>query len=168
MITFDSGTTRFNYRVVGVAIEEGQVLLAQVDNVPGWILPGGRAELLETSVEAVEREMAEELGVRVRADRLLWMVENFFTLEGFNFHEIGMYYRIRIADGSPGWDFNANIEFVDGGSSWRCCWHDLDQVGDLDLRPPFLNRVLPNIPESPQHIVVRESPIPQSLESSVP
>lgn len=159
MITFDRGTDRFNYRVVGVAIERGRILLGSVDDYPFWVLPGGRAELLETSTEAVEREMFEELGIPVKSDRLLWMVEHFYTLDGFDYHEIGMYHLIQPVDGTAGWNLDRIVRFEDGGSTWTCQWHDLDSIDRLELRPPFLHRILGNIPDTPQHIVIRESPV---------
>jgi 8-oxo-dGTP pyrophosphatase MutT (NUDIX family) len=157
MITFDRGTTRFNYRVIGVAIEHGRVLLARFDERDFWVFPGGRAELLETSIESVERELEEELGTPVRAGRLLWMVENFFTLDGYDFHEIGMYYRISLDESSPLNDPAAVLRFEDGGSSWLCQWIEVDSLDGIEIRPAFLNQALRDIPESPRHVIVREA-----------
>ncbi len=44
-------------------------------------------ELLETSEEAVLREVQEELGVPAKVLRLLWLVENFWHLEDRRVHE---------------------------------------------------------------------------------
>jgi 8-oxo-dGTP pyrophosphatase MutT (NUDIX family) len=58
MITFTRGDLRFNYRITGVAICDGKVLL-QKPVVDGfWFLPGGRAELQETAEETLRREMS--------------------------------------------------------------------------------------------------------------
>lgn len=54
MITFDHGNVRFNYRVAGIIIEDGKVLLNQAGpNMDYWFTPGGRVELLETSEESL-------------------------------------------------------------------------------------------------------------------
>lgn len=57
--------------VAGAVIVDGRLLLAQRSypaEVAGlWELPGGKVEAGETRSEALERELAEELGVRVAA-----------------------------------------------------------------------------------------------------
>ncbi|MEU6645747.1 NUDIX domain-containing protein [Saccharomonospora sp. NPDC046836] len=56
--------------IVGTAIVRGGLLLAQQRAYPAqdaglWELPGGRVEPGESDADAVRRECAEELGVRV-------------------------------------------------------------------------------------------------------
>lgn len=56
--------------IVGTAIVRGRCLLAQQRSYPAdaaglWELPGGRVEPGESDVDAVVRECAEELGVKV-------------------------------------------------------------------------------------------------------
>src|ERR1700722_2774036 len=48
-----------------------QILLVQRCDVPIWVLPGGGIEDNETPIEAVEREVYEETGIIVSADRLV-------------------------------------------------------------------------------------------------
>lgn len=50
--------------------EFDRVLLVQEKRDGKWNLPGGWADALDTPSAAVEREVAEEAGLRVRADRL--------------------------------------------------------------------------------------------------
>lgn len=59
MIRFEKGNTRFNYRVVGVAVHENSVLLHQAEGEVFWTFPGGRAEFGETAEETLRREMNE-------------------------------------------------------------------------------------------------------------
>ena len=44
--------------------------------------------MLENSEDALKRELAEELAVPIKGMRLIWSVENFFTLSERKFHEI--------------------------------------------------------------------------------
>jgi 8-oxo-dGTP diphosphatase len=56
--------------VGGVVISEGRVLLVQRNKPPAkgeWAIPGGSVELGETLARAVQRELAEETGIIVRA-----------------------------------------------------------------------------------------------------
>jgi mutator protein MutT len=66
-------------RIVAAVIErEGKVLIARRRQETGyvgfWEFPGGRLEKGETPEKAVEREIAEELGVHIRVARLLGAV----------------------------------------------------------------------------------------------
>lgn len=53
-----------------VTDEAGRVLLALRDRPPIWNLPGGSVEPGETPWDAAVREVAEEVGLVVRVDRL--------------------------------------------------------------------------------------------------
>lgn len=64
---------------VGAVVHDrgGRLLLIQRGREPGrglWSLPGGRVEPGESEHEAIEREMAEETGLRVRVVRLVGRV----------------------------------------------------------------------------------------------
>src|SRR5262245_5201710 len=100
MIRFDQGNRRFNYRVVGVAIHTDSVLLPRADDAPLWTLPGGRAEHGETAEQTIKREMVEELETDVHVNRLLWVVENFFEYDGLSYHELALYFLIRLPQGA--------------------------------------------------------------------
>lgn len=72
--------------VGGVIFKEGRVLLAKRDQDPGkglWSLPGGAVELGETLVEALKREIWEELSITIEVcglvrllDRIIYDEEN--------------------------------------------------------------------------------------------
>jgi 8-oxo-dGTP pyrophosphatase MutT (NUDIX family) len=48
-----------------------------------WALPGGRAEQDETSAEAARRELAEEVGLTLRADAVLGLLDDYPTRSGY-------------------------------------------------------------------------------------
>ncbi len=56
----------------------------QLTNHPGqWALPGGRLDEGETPEETALREMAEEVGLTVAAERVLGRLDDFVTRSGF-------------------------------------------------------------------------------------
>ena len=55
---------------------QGRVLLIQRSDNRLWAMPGGMVEVGETAAQAAEREIWEETGVRVRAERLLGIYDN--------------------------------------------------------------------------------------------
>ena len=64
----------FSIGVGGVVLRDNQVLLIRRGHEPGrgwWQLPGGYAEHDEPVVEAVEREVLEEAGVRAKVVEVL-------------------------------------------------------------------------------------------------
>lgn len=52
-------------------LDRSAVLLIQRRDVPVWVLPGGGIELGELAQQAIQREILEETGLTVKADRLV-------------------------------------------------------------------------------------------------
>ena len=154
MIRFDQGTRRFNYRVVGVAIHDGSVLLHRADHDAFWTLPGGRSEHGETAEQTIKREMVEELRTSVEVVRLLWLVENFFEYEGLNYHEVALYFLIRFPPGSAPLNAAA-FDAVDAAVPLRFKWFRVEPklLASLPLVPAFLAKGLANVPISVVHVV---------------
>ena len=159
MIQVDQDGRRFNYRVVGVAIHDGAVLLHRAGDEPFWTLPGGRAEIGETAEDTVKREMQEELSTDVEVLRLLWLIENFFYYDGLSYHEVALYFLIRFPPDSKPMAQSA-FEVSDGPTTLRFRWVPLDgeTLVGLPLLPSFLAVGLRELPASVVHIVHRDSP----------
>jgi 8-oxo-dGTP pyrophosphatase MutT (NUDIX family) len=156
MISCDIDGVRFNYRVAGVFVEHGHILLYRIAGLDFWFLPGGRAEVGETSEEALRREMQEELGIPVRIGTLLWFVENFFELGGQSYHELGLYYEAALPAGGPCSDKGAVDRGVtESGDEAFFQWFRLDALYELTLVPPFLKAALLDLPCQTQHRVER-------------
>ena len=68
MVAFEKGQAHFNYRVAGVAIHNGHILLDRNSRNNYWVLPGGHPEMMEPMTEALQREMKEEIGAEVKSN----------------------------------------------------------------------------------------------------
>jgi len=70
------GNLQFPISMKGVLLEEDRVVLLRNERGE-WELPGGRLERGEDPVACLEREFAEELGVKVVADGILdcWLYQ---------------------------------------------------------------------------------------------
>jgi 8-oxo-dGTP pyrophosphatase MutT (NUDIX family) len=92
----------FKLRVAAVIRREGKLLLLN-EPLAGtyWILPGGRAEMHESTDTALARELEEEMGGTFEIGRLLWVVEDFFTHEHTRSHTIGFYYAVDLPINHP-------------------------------------------------------------------
>ncbi len=153
MITFAQDDVRFTHRIAGVAIEDGRVLLHQAEGDDFWALPGGRAELLEPAQATLRREMREELDIEVEVVRPLWLVENFFQHQGYQHHELGIYFLMRVpAD----WPYRAQNETFLGdenGTRLIYRWAPVEELASMRVYPSFLAQGLYNLPLSLEHVV---------------
>ncbi len=157
MITFENANTRFNYRIVGVAINDGWVLLNRVEGWDFWFLPGGRAEMMEPAQETLRREMREELGTDITIERLLWIVENFFTFGGQNVHELGLYFLMSLPTGSPLLSIEGPFAGKEEHVNLIFQWFRLEELSQVRLYPDFLPQTLQSLPATTKHIVHKDS-----------
>ncbi len=158
MINFPVGTRLFNYRVAAVAIREGHLLTCREDDDDYIMLPGGRVELGESSLVALEREVAEELRTPATIERLLYTAENFFDHDGKQVHELAAYYLIDV----PAFPFSRGgvvFEIEEDGHDLRFEWIDLNGSGLFERRllPTWLAERLRVLPESPEHLILHET-----------
>jgi ADP-ribose pyrophosphatase YjhB (NUDIX family) len=159
MIRFEQGSNCFNYRIVGIAVHERAVLLHQAEGDRFWTFPGGRAEFGEAAEQTLQREMREELCVDVEVVRLLRFVENFFKYADRDYHEIALYFLMRLPPdckylSQPG-PFHSQ---EDEGTKLLFQWLSFqpEVLKGLPLLPSFLQTALDSLPESVRHIVHRD------------
>ena len=152
MLSFPDGKKCFNYRVVGVALRENRVLLHKEDREDFWSLPGGRGEWFEPSVDTLKREMIEEIGTEVVVGPLLWVVENFYTYDGQKRHELALYYRMTLPEGSR--YMNAGpLAGIEEATPMTFHWFHFDELNDLVLHPSFLHEALRLPLDGIRHII---------------
>lgn len=89
--------------VRGVVLRGGRVLLIQEPMDGLWTLPGGWADVGESPSESVVKEVREESGLHVRADRLLGVVDrNRHGYPPYPFHAYKLFFRCVEVGGAPG------------------------------------------------------------------
>jgi ADP-ribose pyrophosphatase YjhB (NUDIX family) len=141
MITFKPAEIRFTYRVGGILIHHEHVLCQAASKEDFWFLPGGRAELGESASVTLLREMQEELGVVMNIERLLYVVENFFTDPDDTWHELGLYFLMTAPADSY---LNQSLETIER--------LPIEQLKSYALYPPLFQKALQEIPEHTVHI----------------
>ncbi|MHC5268192.1 NUDIX hydrolase [Enterococcus sp. LJL98] len=104
---------KLNIRVAAWIQHEEQLLVSTFPD--GSIsLPGGRMKFGETSMEALQREMQEEIGERLKNPRFFAVIENFFKLDQ-SFHELLFVFQgdVLIREAYQGQDFaNQTIHWL--------------------------------------------------------
>jgi 8-oxo-dGTP pyrophosphatase MutT (NUDIX family) len=98
-----------------------------------WVMPGGKVELGESHVEALNRECLEELGVNVQVNKLLF--QNISTKLGMEGQQ-EFFYSCDIIGGQIGTgqgpEFQLNTQYV---GEYKISWVDLKELQGIDLRP---------------------------------
>jgi ADP-ribose pyrophosphatase YjhB (NUDIX family) len=153
MITFKTADIRFTYRVGGILIHREHILCQAADREDYWFLPGGRAELGEPARTTLFREMQEELGVDVKVERLLYIIENFFTNTDSSKHEVGLYFLMTAPADSYLYRSLETFTHVDEvGNHLRFDWLPIARLDEFPLYPSVLQKALREIPEHTMHI----------------
>ena len=147
MISLRIDGALFNYRVAGVAVVNGKVLLHKTPSDNFWTLPGGRCELFEFSKDTLQREMQEETGLDAEAGEMLWVSENFFLYNGDKYHEIGFYFEMQIKN-LPSQDDFLGVEGLD---ELLFHWHDVNDLHSIRVYPEFLANALAKTPLEKGH-----------------
>jgi ADP-ribose pyrophosphatase YjhB (NUDIX family) len=157
MVAFDKEKARFNYRVAGVAIQNGRILLDRNSRNSYWVLPGGHPEMMESMTDALRREVREEIGVDVEVVRLLWIMENFFH-KNKDIHELSFYFQIQLPPASPLLASDGPFYGKEHDYTLTFQWYPIDEVSllALPLYPSNLAAELTQIPEVTHHLVFHD------------
>ena len=86
--------------VRGVVFKDNKILLVKELSDGGWTLPGGFADVGDTPSEAVEREVWEESGFKVKADKILAVYDR--TRQGhppYIFHLYKIFFHCQLLGG---------------------------------------------------------------------
>ncbi len=106
-----------------------------------WFLPGGRAAAGESILDAAAREVREETGILAELTGLLY-VDQLVGAAG-NTNRIRFVFSGKAVSGTP--------KQAEDEHSIRAGWFSESEINSLDLRSPFVGKVLK---------VHRENPVP--------
>jgi 8-oxo-dGTP pyrophosphatase MutT (NUDIX family) len=152
MVHFHQGISRFNLRSSCVCKRGDEILLFHFDIGDFWSLPGGRSNLHESTSDTAIREFQEEIGEKVKVDRLLWVIENFFKFEEENFHELLFVYLVELPTTSK--IINENEFFAhEGEKEMLCRFVNPKDFSKYNILPNILSRLLSDIPSNTEHII---------------
>lgn len=100
IITLDYLRSSIRNTVRGLIIKDERLLVLEevLNNVTYYYLPGGGINFLETSEEAIIREIKEELKTKVIWNKPCCTLTNIFEIDGIRAHEITQIYYIEVED----------------------------------------------------------------------
>ena len=129
----------FRYRTGAIIVKDRKMLFVQCMYGGYYYMIGGGVHLGEMSEECIEREVFEETGLRLKAERPAIICENFFPgkgglIDGKNCHELEFYYRMQ----DPA-DFDVQ-QMTDANE--KLVWLPMDKFDEYDIRPSILKSKL--------------------------
>lgn len=157
MMTYDCGFTNsnywFRYRVGGFVVNQNRVLFVKSNAGDHFYMIGGGVHLGETSSSCIEREIAEESGIKAHARHLAVVCENFFKgrggmIDSLDCHTIEFYYLMKIDD------MSSVKEKTDIGEA--LVWLTIDEIKKNNIKPGFIRERIDEIFKTDQTIHIIE------------
>ena len=158
-ILFKTENYVFSYRVGGVLICNGKMLLQKVPGDEGYAFIGGHVAFGETTAETLVREFKEEVRADVKIERLLMIGENFFPWGNKPCHQINLYYLVSLADERQiplEGKFKAVDELGNERIDLDMCWVSLKDIPNITVYPTNAKEYIINIPNGVAHFVYKE------------
>ena len=139
------------YRVGGIAVHNKRLLVEHDARLGFCFVPGGRMEYGENAMQALAREVREELGEEATIGRLALVTDNLFELDERRYQEIALYFLIEFAPGSTVLDRDGPFEGNESGTVFQ--WIPLDAVEQANLFPTFLQARVKAMPQTTEYVV---------------
>lgn len=117
--------------------EMNKVLLFNVEGRKVHMLPGGKAQQLEESLDAVKREIKEELGWDNLEYSFLCVSEEFVHDKGYDNQQINLIYKA-IYNGEITEDTFKGLE----GDWINFKWVDIEKIDEYDLYPALVKEMV--------------------------
>lgn len=148
----------FSYRVAGICIQNGMVLLQKPTNDDGFAFPGGHVAMGETHAETLVREFREEIGAEIAVGDLAWVGEIFFPWGQRKCTQICLYYFIDIrSPETPKSGVFPGREHLEGRDfQIEFYWIPLEEIGRIKVYPTNAKEMLNKPHEGVQHFIYRE------------
>lgn len=138
----------YGVRATALIVRDDQIYLCYDQNEKFFTI-GGAIALGESTAEAVQREVLEELGISVTVNQLAFIVENQFCQEDVNYHNIEFHYLV-----TPVAEPQSVI--LDSSAKRSCCWVSFSELEQVNLVPEFLKTELINWDGQIKHIIIKD------------
>ena len=92
---------KFNFRVSALIENKGRYLLEKSIKTDFLNMPGGRVLAGESTLDAIKRELEEELKLENVAPKLIKISEQFFFFFNTKYHELNFVYYVKLKNNNP-------------------------------------------------------------------
>lgn len=139
-IAINKENDRFICRVSAIILNKNnnKILIHRKINMNYYMLPGGKVKINESSVEAMRRELSEELNITNEKLTLKSINEGFISNGETNWHEIGFYYLLTIDEKK--YHLDNNEEFSGQEADYLLYkWVDISSLSTVNINPKNIN-----------------------------
>lgn len=140
-VSFIMSDYKFNYRVATIIRNDYKILLHKNKNDIFYAIPGGRVKIGEDSIKTLKREFLEEIGAKIKVDRMIGVVENFFTYNNKEYHELMLIYESSFEKDEGFYDKKI-VKGIENDGKIEFVWKSIAEIKELDLRPKKLKDLL--------------------------
>jgi ADP-ribose pyrophosphatase YjhB (NUDIX family) len=158
-IIFNTDEYVFSYRVAGVLVHNGKVLLQRTENDPAYAVPGGHVALGETNEETLVREFKEEANVDIKVGKLKWVGEIFFPWGEKPCHQICLFYNISLAENTNiplNGAFWGTEQLEDKSFKLEFSWIKIKDIETIELYPIEIKKFLAEGLSQVEHFVYKQ------------
>ena len=140
-INYINNNYQFNLRTSAIIFnkDKNKILLFKVKDRDFYLLPGGRINELESSLDAIKREIKEELGNEYsNLDyEYICTSEEFVNSKGYNNHQINIIYKTI-------YDKEINTNSFNGleGKWINFEWIDISDIDTVNIYPRKIKEVI--------------------------
>ena len=158
-ILFKTDEDVFSYRVGGLLIRDGKVLMQKATDDDGYAIIGGHVAFGETTAETIVREYKEEIGADIKVERLFMVNESFFPWGSRPCQQINLYYLVSLKDETQiplDGTFKALDELGNERIELDICWIPLEDVPNKKIYPLQVKEYIMNPTDEIVHCVYKE------------
>ena len=137
------GNVKFNYRA-GLLITKNNKVLVECNPDYNFVtIPGGRVKTKESSIDALIRELEEEMHITISKEEVRFksVIENFFELDNKDYHELFFLYKLNVQDKDD--RFMEDMINYDSEKSYYK-WVDKDKLDEVNLLPKPIRNISTN------------------------
>ena len=140
-ITIDVEDYKLNVRVAGVIIHNNKVLVHRNVNSEHYALVGGRVEIGENSIDAIKREIKEEIGKDIEITGYISTIENFFQMDSQKYHEIMFVHKAEFKI-EKDQKIEDTIKNIEGKDYLVYEWIPLEKIDEYPIKPNVVKEIL--------------------------
>lgn len=137
------GNVKFNYRAGLLITKNNKVLVECNPDYDFVTIPGGRVKTKESSIDALIRELEEEMHITISKEEVRFksVIENFFELDNKDYHELFFLYKLNVQDKDD--RFMEDMINYDSEKSYYK-WVDKDKLDEVNLLPKPIRKISTN------------------------
>lgn len=148
-LDYEIDSNRFNARVSSIIYnkDKTKILLFKMHDRDFYMLPGGRIELNEDSLNAIKREILEELGFDLEF-KICSIQENFLKLKNTNIMQYCFCYKA-IYDG----EINDEKFVCKDNDSQMFEWIEINKLSDIIIKPSSTLKLVQDDKNDIKHLI---------------